>query len=516
MELDEVTAEIRPRAEWEAVDLGLALTREHLPQLLKIWCLTVLPLCAVIVALSGWFFTVWYSVVLIWWLKPLFERVVLFYLSRALFGQRPGTMEVVKHFPSQMKECAGLIAMGVMLHVFGGLSLLDDEDEGLLMLYGLVFLALLFVRSRAGRSFLMPVQVLEGLRGTAFRSRAQVLLRRGSAAVWLTVLCNLLEAFVNVSFWYFLFSMTPVHSRAGVEELLLAMIYGESWIVWTGVVLYFCSMSFVCFFYVGGGFGLYLNARTWIEGWDVELGFKRLGQRLSSGLGKTGLLVVALFYFGGGSPVEAAEPKGNRVIDRVMEHEDFDEDVRTVRDWESDSRSGSGAGGASPAMQGLGKMLFWTVAFLAVAGLIWLIYNNRHIFTRRGVGVKKEKEAEVKTVAGLEVAPESLPDDVLAEARKAWAAGEAQLAMSLLYRGAISRLVEAGVMRPDESATENDCLRMVKKEAAEGVSGYFSSLTRVWMGLAYGRRLPGDEEVEGLWSGWAQWLGSSVLERRSL
>ena len=41
------------------------------------------------------------------------------------------------------------------------------------------------------------------------------------------------------------------------------------------------AMSLTDVFVTGAGFGVYLNNRTWIEGWDVELAFKRLARRLA-------------------------------------------------------------------------------------------------------------------------------------------------------------------------------------------------------------------------------------------
>ena len=41
------------------------------------------------------------------------------------------------------------------------------------------------------------------------------------------------------------------------------------------------AMSLTDVFVIGAGFGIYLNNRTWIEGWDVELAFKRLARRLT-------------------------------------------------------------------------------------------------------------------------------------------------------------------------------------------------------------------------------------------
>ena len=49
MELEKVTAEIRPRTQWEAIDLGVRLTGEHSISLLKGWMASVFPLGILII-----------------------------------------------------------------------------------------------------------------------------------------------------------------------------------------------------------------------------------------------------------------------------------------------------------------------------------------------------------------------------------------------------------------------------------------------------------------------------------
>ena len=72
--------------------------------------------------------------------------------------------------------------------------------------------------------------------------------------------------------------------------------------------------------------------------------FKRLGQRLTAGLSKAGLLVLGFFFFAGGQVVEGNE---DREIDRILAHDDFKEDVRTVKRWEPDASSSSRSGSSS-------------------------------------------------------------------------------------------------------------------------------------------------------------------------
>ena len=52
-------------------------------------------------------------------------------------------------------------------------------------------------------------------------------------------------------------------------------------------------MAFIEPFYVGAGFGLYLNRRTQLEAWDLEIAFRRMRKRLEA-VGTTVLLALAL------------------------------------------------------------------------------------------------------------------------------------------------------------------------------------------------------------------------------
>jgi hypothetical protein len=102
---------------------------------------------------------------------------------------------------------------------------------------------------------------------------------------------------------------------------------------------------------------------------------------------------------------------------------------------------------------------------------------------------------------GMAVAPESLPADIPGAAMDLWRVGRRQEAMSLLYRGAISKLIATDGVEIAESDTESDCLRRVTVEAA-GRAGYFGGLTEAWMRLAYGRSAPPDEAMRDLCERW--------------
>ena len=108
----------------------------------------------------------------------------------------------------------------------------------------------------------------------------------------------------------------------------------------------------------------------------------------------------------------------------------------------------------------------------------------------------------MRTVAGLNISPESLPSDVLAAAQELWSEGKLREALGLLYRGAISSLVTRKIVEIQESDTEMDCLSRVSSVGETASASYFESLTGAWMEQAYANRSPNDETIQKLWTYW--------------
>src|SRR5476649_2533932 len=85
MRLSDATVVIRPRITWEAMDLGVLMSQRHRRLLMTSWAIVTLPTFAVLSLL------LWDSpslaVFIFWWLKPAFERLPLYILSKTLFGE---------------------------------------------------------------------------------------------------------------------------------------------------------------------------------------------------------------------------------------------------------------------------------------------------------------------------------------------------------------------------------------------------------------------------------------------
>ena len=166
------------------------------------------------------------------------------------------------------------------------------------------------------------------------------------------------------------------------------------------------------------------------------------------------------------------------------------------------SSSYEGNWSSGGAFAGIGKLIFWIILIGAVSALVWLIVKNAYVFKSGAREVSGDEEKTVRTVAGMNIAPESLPSDVLAAAQGLWAAGKYREALGLLYRGAISSLVTRRIVEIEESDTEMDCLRRVAKVGETASAPYFETLTGAWMEQAYAKRRPDDETIQKLWSSW--------------
>jgi len=152
--LEDIALHLRRRSPWEALDLGQAMLLAWSRQVYGAWFATYW-LAGIVILLLLW---PWpeLAMFVLWWLKPLFDRVLLLVFSRSVFGAAPSVREVLREVP---RLCRG---PGVL----SGLSLR---------------------RFSLARSFLLPVWQLEEQHGADARARFRLLSRRYRGyAVWLT------------------------------------------------------------------------------------------------------------------------------------------------------------------------------------------------------------------------------------------------------------------------------------------------------------------------------------------
>ena len=503
MRLEDITVTLRPRQPWESVDLGCAMVRRDYGRILGLWLCTVLPLWALVGVLLR-ASPEWIPLV-VWWLKPLYDRVPLFFLSRAAFGVRPTFLETLKQWPR--------------LWIANFLP------------------ALLWRRLSFIRSFALPAQMLEGLRGAAVNQRIKTLaMDGGGSGVSMSLAFSNLELVAWIGLMLGTYGLLPDAAEPDWQGLFQALDF-ESTIpnafLWWGAACHMVIVTLIEPFYVGAGFALYLNCRTRIEGWDVELAFRRLATRLTSA---AAALVIAVIALGGVhaadqivartdsaadahkvlkeleanlqktkkpdiKPAVKADPA--KAVQEVLEAPEFKIHKIQSKEWVSDKKETKKDESNLPGLNFLGvigELLFWLLIAGVVTFLVIYIVKNRRMFIMRGVS--KAPVRAPKVIMGMNITRESLPDDIVAAARAAWAAGDFKEALSLLYRGSLSWLVNRRRVPIADSDTEEDCLVQVLQAGEKREADYFRQLTGAWVQVAYAVLPVSEDEMQRLCEQW--------------
>jgi hypothetical protein len=113
-------------------------------------------------------------------------------------------------------------------------------------------------------------------------------------------------------------------------------------------------------------------------------------------------------------------------------------------------------------------------------------------------------------VQGLDIRPESLPENIGAAALELLEAGREREALSLLYRGALSRAVHRYGLPILPSATEGEALRAVNATLDPPRAAYFADLVALWQRAVYAGELVSAKPIDRLCRGFATSLEGSA------
>ena len=241
MRVDAFAVRLRPRANFEAADLGVRLCQSCARDVFPCYLAVYVPLVAI--AFACYEMASWLPSLLLWWGKPWLDRTILFVLSRAAFGQRTRPIDVWRErrqvWWSQLPRTLTLQRLSLW------------------------------------RSFIQPVYQLEGLRGTQLRARVQQI-RSGRTRAG----TGILSAFscAETSIWLALTSLAFWFAPKGSGIGLQIFTQGTTGAGWSDLLLtstYAIAVGFVEPYFVAAGFALYLNRRAELEAWDVEQELRR-------------------------------------------------------------------------------------------------------------------------------------------------------------------------------------------------------------------------------------------------
>ncbi len=495
MNLDNVTAELRPRSAWEAADLGARLVRRDAVAIYKVWFAVSLPLLAL--ALAMIYFTPWagWALFLYWWFEPVLDGPILDIISRRLFGGEANVRQTIRATPR--------IAWRNKL-------------------FWLTPWRLHFARSIA-----MPLTQLEGLSGQERRKRASVLnnhvLNHG---IGVTVVYHHLLMVVFIGVLLGALALIPAeYQGSDAFDTVFYAFEGEGkHAMATQLLLFYLAQTLLEPWFVGAGFGLYINCRTRLEAWDIEVAFRRMvARRQPAATALLALLVVATTGFhapeasaqdGSVDPGFSGYWSDDEVtpdLEAVFEDDAF-ETMSTEKRWvERDPSAPEVSDGGNSAwlrdvLEPIGLFLSFVAEFglwILVAILVLVLYLKRDLWLPYlFLEPRQTRERQRVILSTGEVTAESLPDDVPGAVRSLWREGRHREALSLLYRASVFALVDRDGVRLPPSATEGACVAAVNAQANESQSEYFRALVNAWVPLAYGARRPADETVELLVNGY--------------
>jgi len=151
------------------------------------------------------------------------------------------------------------------------------------------------------------------------------------------------------------------------------------------------------------------------------------------------------------------------------------------------------------------RFLLWGLAIVLVA---LALVSARHLVQLRAFR-RTKAAAAVSHVRDLDVRPESLPNDVGAAAWALWQSGQVPAALSLLYRGALSRMIHRFQVPITAAATEGECLALARGRLEPGALRYVTQVVRAWEANIYGGRGLSHAMGEALCTGFAQRLDAS-------
>jgi hypothetical protein len=146
------------------------------------------------------------------------------------------------------------------------------------------------------------------------------------------------------------------------------------------------------------------------------------------------------------------------------------------------------------------RILIYVAAGLAAIALV--LYITRFLGDREPRAAKRRVLAPTH-VRELDIRPESLPNDIGAAALELWERNESRAALSLLYRGLLSRLAHAHAVPIRAATTEGDCLALAEKHLPADRAAYVSRLVKVWQQAVYGGKEPETQTVAELCEGFA-------------
>jgi hypothetical protein len=436
----------------------------------------------------------WVVFLALWWLKPVFERLILSIYAQAVFG-KPITMNGSLMFYKTLLP-SGIIA------------------------------SITWKRFESIRSFSLPVRLLEGLKGSQCRERIKLLgkMRYASISGQLTFIYFCFEILLTLLPLFFLYLILEhnilqnIFQFGSFIDYLKEYFTRGTFLAWLPCLFYYLAYSIIAPLYVASGFTLYLNRRLWLESWDIEIVFRKLRGRFEKEQKKprkgefyvATITLVLMFSL----PIVSQahqdpilqEKKIRADIKEILANKEFGEEKEiTIYDIDFDNIDSKPASTENlPWFHLLLRIIIWLSIFVLLLLAMYFIINKMR--KKESWVSEKIEEDQVKELFGMKIQLDQLPRDIPGVAWDYWQQGKYIDSVSLLYRGALSIMVNIYQLPLDTSFTEGDCLYIAEKNFTPEKSDFFKQIVLAWQIIAYGHRRPEEKIISQLCKGWAKYF----------
>jgi hypothetical protein len=485
---------LRRRSGWEAADSGILLWKDARGYLLVFFVLP-LGLCAVCLRLIPALPRYW-SYLILWWLKPLFDRSILHVLGVRFFEPRSGFSRLIKNLGGSLRR-----------------GLAGD---------------LLWRRFNPWRGALLPLRILERLSGRAYKQRRAALIPGGiKFCALLTNLCLILEFILLAGEIGFILMLTELMRPDMIHSISDNLLFLEPMVF----AAYCFNLALTEGLYVSMGFGLYINSRVETEGWDLQLLFQSFARKQSPvSVRKQGMSLMALpatlsvmlpaalvlvLMVPVAGYAQTEEPGGPRVsaaesalspdldtleaLDEILASPEFGgkrdswgirlknpENPEELPDLETP------LGSWAKKFRDLSAYALRLILMLAIAGLG--IFSLVRFYRTRKTSVDTAAGSRIMVRAAAPLPADPEPAALLEQARDLHDRGAVRDAWAVCLAAVIAAYTRCRGLSFPPDATEYDCLSRVR---AGGVPGEgFADLLSRWIHLAYRGTAPEEGDFE--------------------
>jgi len=488
---------LRRRSVWEAADSGVLLWRSNFGYFILFFAIPVWVIACLLRLLPV--DLKFLSYLVLWWLKPLFDRMVLHVVSRMFFGAGD---------KSRISERAGSVQVSRRSIILRR-RLGRDLSRGL-------FGDLLWRRFSPSRGALMPIRVLERLGGKQFRLRKKALSAGGlNFCIVISILGIMAEALLLLGEVIFVLIMLQMFSPAAFSYL------------WDNPEnLEFFIFAAFCFnfilaesLYVCMGFGLYISSRVEVEGWDLQILFQKFAasekpnpapaaKKIFLAVFFLGLLFGMLApalnavaeegeesgeYFPEGFPF-AGEDALER-LNEILSSGDFgyETDSWGIRLKQSGKRTETPEIKFPPWMEKIRQIFSYLLRLFIILVItvffgfsffwFWKFYRNS--FRLKGAqSSRKGGKGYVNSIP-----PPENPETLFAMAERFFCEGNLREAWAACLAGCLSAYSLHYSLSFPAEATEYGCFNLVR-QTLPGEAERFGDLVQCWILFAYGGKAP--------------------------